>query len=408
MSKVCLIGLVLFASGASVLAQEAPLLTPALHGYGVYGTSSADDPADFAPGGHDPKQEEALKLQSLEPSLSLRWGDHVQGFVTGLAFTDANDDLEWEWEEYFLTLKDLPKGFELRGGRMLNRLGLHNPVHLHGWDTVDAPLPHALFLGEDGLATEGADLSIYFDTRQPTVLTIGFGNRPLHDEHAHGEEEHGADEHEDEHGDEQGDGHGHEGFGGFEEVRMRDDIVSLGLRRDHIFDDFHTVRLAAFGAMGDNEAGENAWLAGAGAEYQWRENGLEPGGRALRVRAEAIRFMGDPHGEEEHHEEREEHEEEEGHGDEEGGSVSSWGLSTRVVYEAHAHAHPFARVDYLAAADALEIDDWVRYSAGITVPFGQDPLYVLRVQGNADERGDESEQSLWLQFGFSWGGPEVR
>src|SRR5690606_35151937 len=99
------------------------------------------------------------------------------------AFSDENDDPEWEWEEYFLKLADLPGGFELRGGRMLSRLGFHNATHLHSWTTVDAPMPHSLFLGEDGLALEGGDLSIYMDTEQVTVLTLGFGQRPSHDHH---------------------------------------------------------------------------------------------------------------------------------------------------------------------------------------------------------------------------------
>jgi len=71
--------------------------------------------------------------------------------------------------------------------------------------------------------------------------------------------------------------------------------------------------------------------------------------------------------------------------------------------------HPFARVDYVAEVDDLELPEWIRYSAGVTMPFGDYPGATVRLQANADERGDESEQSVWLQVGFRLGGgAEVR
>lgn len=403
--------------------MPAPEITPSLYAFGVYGTSSADDPGSFAPGGHDPDRDEDLALQSLEPSLSLRWGEYVEGFVTGLAFTDAEDDLEWEWEEYFLKFTNLPGGLELRGGRMLSRVGFHNPTHLHSWATVDAPLPHALFLGEDGLALEGADLSVYFGDRNPTVLTVGFGNAPSHDhDHGHSDEEEHEDDHdehddhEEEHEDDHDD-HGHGSFEGLEEYRPVDDVFTVGIRHDRLLNDFHQLRFAGFGGTGDSELGETAWFAGAGVEYQWRENGLEPGGRALRWRTEIIRFRGDAgshdHDHEEDHDDHEDDhddhgEEEEEHHEEEGGDASSWGLTTEVVYEATDWAHPFARIDYIDSIDGLDLPDWTRYSGGVTFHLTQDPNVTFRLQANADERGDESEQSFWAQLGFAWGGPEVR
>jgi hypothetical protein len=127
---------------------ETVSLSPALHANGVVGTSSAKHPEDFAPGGHDPKRDEAVLLQSLEPSVSLRAGKHLEGFATATIFTDDQDNFDWEWEEYFFKLMDGEGKADLRGGRMLSRVGFHNPTHLHGWETVDMPLPHALMLGD--------------------------------------------------------------------------------------------------------------------------------------------------------------------------------------------------------------------------------------------------------------------
>lgn len=392
-------------------AEEPPILSPSIYVFGYYGDSSADHPGDFAPGGHDPNRSDALVLQSLEPSLSLRYGNHLEGFVTGLAYTDANDDLEWEWEEYFLKLTNLPGDSEIRGGRLLSRVGFHNSTHLHSWNTVDAPLVNSLFLGEDGLAVEGADLSFYFGASRNNVITLGYGQRPSHDhDHGHGgEEEHGEEEdHEDEHHHEAG------GIESFEPYRVMDDVFTLGFKNLHRFDDFKSVNSALFGGWGENEGGTDSWFAGAGVEFTWRGNGLEPGGKALRWRTEVMLFDSeasahdheDEHGEEEDHEE--DHHEEEEHAEEEGMDVSTWGFTTELVYEALPQLHPFGRIDYIADTSGLAFPEWVRYTFGATFPFSQDPSTFIRLQANLDEFGDQSEQAFWAQVGFGWGGAEVR
>ncbi len=394
---------VLFGLGwmGHLAAEDAPLFSPSIYVFGYYGDSSADHPGEFAPGGHDPRRSEALVLQSFEPSLSLRWGDYVEGFATGLAYTDENDDLEWEWEEYFLKLTNLPGNSEIRGGRMLSRVGFHNATHLHSWSTVDAPLVNSLFLGEDGLALEGADLSFYFGATRNSAITIGYGQRPAHDH------DHDAEEDHDDHGEEE---HSHElgGIESFEPYRVSDDVFTLGFKNQHRFNDFHSLNSTLFGGLGDNESGEESTFAGAGVEYQWRENGLEAGGKALRWRAEVMLFDSEVAAHEEHEEEDQDDHAEEEHEEEEASDVSSWGFTTELLVEALPHLHPFARIDYIADTPELEFSEWVRYTFGATFPFSHDPSVFFRLQANLDEWGGESEQALWAQVGFGWGGAEVR
>lgn len=402
-----------------MVSAEQDILSFGVHLNTVVGSSSAEHPADFAPGGHDPNRDGAVQLQSLEPNVSLRYGEYVQGFATATIFTDAKDDFDWEWEEAFLKLHNLPAGMELRGGRFLNRVGIHNPTHLHGWETVDAPLMNALFLGEDGLQTEGGELNFHLPTAVPGVLSFSFGNAPSHDhDHGHGDEDHDEDhdadhdDHEEEH-EEDHDDHAHEGYGSLEEFRLKDDVFTVGYRTLLRRNDFHSWTLAAAGGMGDNEAGGDAWFALLGAEYAWRENGLEPGGRAVTWRTEVVRFSGEAgaHGEDDHEEEHDhdaEHDHDDEYDDGHGEKAESWGVSTQVGYQMTERLRPFARLDYVDGVSDLDLDSWTRLSLGGTVTLAQHPAAYVRVQGNFDERGDESEQSVWLQLGLSFGGPEVR
>jgi hypothetical protein len=400
---------VALALGFTAMAEQ-DILSFGLHLNTVIGRSSADHPEDFAPGGHDPNRDGALQLQSLEPSVSLRYGDYIQGFATGSLFTDSHDDFEWEWEEIFLKLHNLPGGIELRGGRFLNRVGLHNAVHLHSWETVDAPLPHALFLGEDGLQTLGGELNFHLDTASPSVFTVSFGQRPGHGhDHGHDDYGHGHDDH----------GHGHGDWGELEEFQLDEDFVTMGFRTLLRRNDFHSLTLATAGGKGTNEEGGDTWFALLGAEYAWRENGFEPGGRSVNWRTEFIRFSGkgheehghghDDHGHDDHGHDDHGH----GHGhdrddDEHGERASGWGVSTQVAYQMTDRLRPFARLDYVNEIAGLDLDSWTRFSLGGTMALASNPYAYLRLQGNFDERGHDSEQAVWLQFGMSFGGPEVR
>ena len=438
---LCLAGAL--ALGLSAVAEQ-DILTFALHLNSVIGSSSADHPDEFAPGGHDPNRDGAFQLQALEPSVSLRWGEYVRGFASGVLFTDSHDDFEWEWEELFLSLHNLPGGMELRGGRFLNRVGLHNATHLHSWETVDAPLPHALFLGEDGLQTLGAELNFHLDTASPSVFTVSFGQRPAHDHHhghGHSHGHHHGHSHGHSHGHDHGHSHGHDDHGhghshgdwhDLEEFQLDEDFVTIGFRTELRRNDFHALTLATAGGTGTNEEGGDSWFALLGAEYAWRENGFEPGGRSVNWRTEFIRFAAkgeDHHGHGHHDDHHHGHSDHHHHGhshhghsdnhhghshhshadhDDHGERVSGWGVSTQVAVQMTDRLRPFARIDYVDSISGLDLDSWTRYSLGSTLALSGNPYAHLRLQGNFDERGHDSEQSIWLQFAMSFGGPEVR
>jgi len=385
-------------------AEESFRLSPSLHMNAVIGTGSADHPAEFAPGAHDPNRKEAFQLQSLEPALSLRAGKHLEGFATLTVFTDDKDHFDWEWEEYFLKLMDGQGNVDLRGGRFLNRVGFYNATHLHGWETVDAPLPHALILGEEGLATEGADLTVYLDTPCATALTFGFGRRPSHDDHHHGQ---GGDDH---------DGDDHGGFEAFEDFRATDQLLTVALRGTWRPNDFHAWSGALAFGTGKNEDGEDARFGLVGVEYQWRENGFAAGGRSLTWRTEALRFSGKTHGghddqddEDHHHDDHDGDDHDEDH-DEEHGDIraSGYGISSLLAYQATERLRPFARIDRMNSVREIDFPSWTRYTVGLTMNLHQHPTAYARLQANFDERGDESEQAVWLQLGLSFGGGEVR
>lgn len=368
-------------SGNDARGAGWPSVDAALHVNAVIGKSSADSPGEFFPGAHDPKRNERLELQSLHPSISLRWGKHLEGFVTGMVFTDEDGDFDWEWEEIFGKIKDIPGGFELRGGRFLNRVGLQNPLHQHSWETVDSPLVNALLLGDHGLATIGGEINWHLPTAWRSVLTISYGEAPSH-------------------------GHGHHGHGhhhgtdleAFEELQLHDRFFTAAGRTAWQYNDFQRLTFALGAGWGENEEEGDAWFGLAGAEYSWRENGLEPGGREFLWRTELIYLSTEV---EEHHHGHGHH----GHDFE---REDIWGLSSVVAYQANDWLRPFARIDFVDSFEPADLPSWTRYTVGSTFFITSDPTTYLRLQANFDERGSASEQSIWLQFGFSFGGPEVR
>lgn len=383
-------------------------ITASLYGSLIYGGTTGEMESLYD-AGHDPSRED-WTVQGIEPGISLRLTDHLEGFASGILFTDAEGEWDTELEELFGVVKDLPGGFDIRFGQMFNRVGIQNTHHLHSWDQTDYPMVLARFLGEDGLVTRSAELNWRAPIGDPltstTQLTASYGEVRPHDAHGHGgEHEVHGDEH-DEHGD------SFEGEG----AEFNDRVFSARLMHRHRFDDFTSVTFGGSYIYGDNEFGRQNQIGGLDAEYVWRENGLESGGRALRWRTELfVRDVAARSGE--LHEEHDDHEVDD-HADEDhdeaaemvSRSFTEFGAYTSVVYEWNSHWDTGLRVGYVGGISELGLDERIRISPSVTYYPDADRRFHLRGQYNFDHGSEAgSEHSVWIQAGFSFGaGNEVR
>jgi hypothetical protein len=365
------------------------VLFPALHIHGVGGASSVN-PADLASGGHDPSRE-AFSAQAIEPGLSLRT-KYLEGFTNYIFFQDASGDWQNEWEEAFAKLVNLPGGFEIKGGQYLPRYGALNDKHLHAWDFVDSETVLSQFLGEHGLLLQGAEMSwtlpFNADPVFVSIASLGYGNA-LADEHAHA---HGGEE------------TPHEG----DEATLADDIVTARLMGRYRFDDFHSITSGLSWAGGTNGFGRDTQVLSFDAEYLWRENGLEAGGRALRLRAELLWRDVDAYSEHD----------EDGDGiidvllgDEIfSGSYNETGCYAHAIYTWNNHIDTGLRLGWVEGIDDFGQTGRTRISPAVSYWFDNDRRLGLRAQYNYDRfTGGDDEHSVWFQFNLALGSSvEVR
>ena len=369
------------------------VLSPHLHFQSVYGGTTADDVEHFGSGHHDPVSD-GWTIQGFEFGASLRPNDWFEGFATYHLFQDAGTR-EWdgEFEEWFGKIKNLPGGLELRGGRYLNRFGLQNHTHLHGWDYVDNNLVNGRFLGDDGMYTIGGELSWTLPVSWTSLLTVSVGVAPEH-EHEHG---HGGEEHAD------------EALFETEGALFSDTFVVANWTNNWDYNDFHQFRFGASGAWGDNEFGRTTQVYGAHLEYLWRQNGYETGGNYFRWRTEAmIRAFEAVSGHEHEHAAHEEAEQEE-HADAASGSFDEFGMYSAVAYGLDCGLEFGLRGEFVSGVPQADLDERYRISPVVTYYLNRARTLYVRGQYNFDhsnEFGDEN--SVWVQVGFNWGGGEVR
>ncbi len=396
--RLAVLGVVLTLSARGVLAGAPPRewLTPSVHFNGAVGSSSADHVEDLAVGHHDPTRADG-SVQGLELGASLRTGTYLEGFATYTLHYGASEEWKGEWEEAFLKLVDLPGGFEVRGGRMLARFGALNAIHLHGWDFVDLPLASGLLLGEDGLILDGGDiLWIHRDRAMTYGALTGYGRVKAHGhgdhDGDHADEDHDAQEAHDDHAD-----HARGGWDG--------DAAYGRLFAIYRASDFNQWTVGASGAFGENAAHRSRSVLGLDLTYQWRENGIEAGGRALRWTTEVMTKLEkqahDAHDDDEHA-----HEEPETDHDLDFERVTTTGFYSQAVYSWNERWDTGLRVG--AVERESERAGRLRVSPVLTWrPLGT-PDVAMRLQYNYDDLGAGEEHTVWAQLGLSWGGGEVR
>lgn len=372
------------------LAPTLGPITPHIHFNGAVGDSSGDV-AELATAHHDPSREDGA-VQGLELGTSLRL-NRLEGFATYVFIYGADEEWEDEWEEAFLKLRDLPGGFEVRGGRLLNRFGQQNAKHLHSWSFVDMPLPLSRFTGEHGLWTEGGDATwLKQDILQTYGITLGYGDAiesHQHEEHAAEEEEHHAEDvhdheaHEDEHE--------------HHDVAFDDGIFSSRAFVRFHRNDFHNHEVGFSTATGEEEEGREMMVFSLDYVYTWREKGLEAGGQAFNWTTELM------YRELEHGKNRL---------DDEGDVMpvgGEFGFYSQGVWSFADDFDASARVDYVEGNEELGTEQHYRLSPALT--YYPDPYRrtSIRAQYNYDDvEHHDDEHTVWLQVGLSWGGAEVR
>ena len=321
----------------------------------------------FEVGGHDPS-DDGFNFQGFEVSASIHAGDHIAGFVNTNIFKLDGEEFESEFEEGFIKFHNLPGNLEFRAGRMLTRFGDQNAKHQHAFDFVNSNIGNLRFLGEEGLAIEGGEISWLLPTAVDDILSVSFGSAVPHEEEEGEESE--ADE-----------------FG--ESALPIDDIVTARYQARFGLNDFHRFQAGASFVTGENGFGRTTKIYGADVTYTWRQNGLESGGQQLRWRTEWI--MRDV---------------EDGEGGFKGNS-----FNTNLLWEFAESWEAGLRYDYVEGLEQADLAERYRISTSLTKRFdlGDSFVGLVRLQYDHDDlRSEGTEDSVWLQFGFDWGGPEVR
>jgi hypothetical protein len=363
-------------------------LDPTFHFNGIIGDTSANSFSEIGGHVHDPNDNFAV--QGLEPGMNLRVDDWLAGFTNINVFTDSNHEIDWELEEAFLKFKNLPGGFELRGGRMFARMGLQNNQHLHAWTLVNSNLTTSQFLGEEGLMSEGVELTWRKDfDRGFFAISSNFSNTDSHhhrDEEGHGEDEYGQSS---------------------EDAFMENSVFVTRALLSYNWSDFHQNRLGINTAWGENGYGRDTSMHSIDYVYTWRENGIELGGREFSIGAEYF------------------HRDIEWMDEAEPillGATSQNSLMAFVNYRFHPQWIAGFRYEYLEGASsgadihlgetksAFESAERKRLTLALTREFRHSDIMLstIRLQYSHDNLEEENADSIWLQFGFHFGGPEIR
>ncbi|MCB1228525.1 MAG: hypothetical protein KDK99_22160, partial [Verrucomicrobiales bacterium] len=359
------------------------VLFPHLHLDTAVGRDSADQRVR-AVGHHDPHRN-GWTWQNLEFGLSGRFNETWEAFGTYAATVSAEGKWQGVYEEWFVKAQGLELGwlgeFELRGGRFYNRFGIQNTYHPHGFDWVDQYLVNARMLGEDSMTTIGADITWRMPVPWLSQWDVALGVAPEPEAHDHAHEE----------GESEFDPEG---------AIFDSGVTMVNWTNVYHYTDFQQFRAGLSGAWGDNASGRSTQVYGAHFEYQWRENGLEAGGRYFRWRNEAMWRRWGAKGEAHAHE----------HGERLArATLSDFGFYSSALYGFSPQVEAGLRVECVTGSAEAGLDERFRLSPGVTYYLNAARSAKLRLQYNlSDSDSSGVSHGAWAQVSLTWGGPEVR
>lgn len=334
------------------------LLRLSVHTKSIIGASSNRN-FEHALHHHDPAEE--LDVQSLEFSLFSNLSTYSQ-FYSTYTLSEDRGKFFGELEEAYLNLHRLPYGFEAKAGRFIHDLGLQGNLHIHDWDFTNSDLTSALFLGEEGVLTDGAELSWYYiyDNYGVVGLTL-----------AHGQVIEAG-----------------------EDAEFSNNVTSIRSTVHHYVSDFNQHFIGFTAAQGRNGFGRKSRVVGLDYTYSWSDSGSDVWNSSVdtsfQIMQRNIQWQDGAT---------------RGNNDQLAILASSiynfaenWKLSGRAEW-----------AEGVKSSGSYEEDERLRLSAALTKSFQiiEDNDAKLRLQYNYDEQNsshdNDHSHSLWLQFSFSFG-----
>jgi hypothetical protein len=330
------------------------LLRLNIHTTSIIGASS-DKHFDHALHHHDPTEE--IDLQALELSLFSNLSTYSQLYST-YNLSEDRGKFSGELEEAYIKLYRLPYGFEAKAGRFIHDLGLQGNLHLHDWDFTNSDLVTALFLGEEGILTDGAELSWYYIYENYGVIGLTL---------AHGDVIESGDD-----------------------AEFTDAVTSVRSTVHHYVDDFTQHFFGVSAAQGANGFGRKNQVIGFDYTYSWSDSRSVVWNKSVDTSFQIMRRNvqwqeGSARGEDHqlafsatsiYH------------------FTENWELSSRAEW-----------VEAIYSGNEYQENERFRLSSALTRAFTmiEDNDSKIRLQYNYDEVGSENAHSLWLQFSFSFG-----
>lgn len=351
----------------SLAGASEPSIDFAAHGNFSVGSSDINE-ALIANHAHDPNDE--FTLQNIELAVAARYNEHLSFKAAHIFFLDGQNQIDGEWEDAYLSIDALPAGFSLKAGRLFNETTSENNVHLHSWNYANSSLLTSRFNGEEGLLSESIQLNWSVPGLDESFISLSYGD---------------AIDHEEEAGALPTEVHAEESY-------LNSNIWTIALNGRFLKNDFNQFYYRFHYSQGTNGYGLNGDLSGLSLRYLWRENGQESGGRYFEIGGEYARRSFDYSSED---------------SSITGGETEN-GFSLHTQYGFNERWDLGLRYEEVGGSTVVEETPKIeRFSAALTRKFQIGGKYtgLTRLQYDHDNRSNqESANTVWLQFKFSFGG----